>query len=570
MKTQIEIQKVLEYSDIFPDEERVDVPAVLKKYNREVLIGVVNVLGLNYGNAYMPDTTLFSKDSAKRVEELNERFAKYAPQLVGQRFCYCTLRTILEFLRNVFSIPVDEYLDNWREEDFEYDVFRVLIQLNEYLMQFSGGKEKINLPINMYFLCYVLNDVVGTNWKEACTTQILYFLKLKEFLEQEKNKYLCDKLCNKLGVKSLEKYLVTVFGLVSLYVSEQQKNTKKIVALNIENQPYLSKTICDYISLDVNATYPYDSENTNDRESNIDYRMFRSHPLIKCDDGKYYLYSLPLLCERIYNSLFFDLKPFYKGNFFQFYNSEFVEQYLFQNIMLECIGKKSTSFFPHKEDIGKAEEKDQPDFYIREQESIILFECKGIKINGTLKDKSDISELVAELKNKLYLSSTNIQRGGVEKVKANTVGVTQLVKLINLIEDDKFQWDKNIPDDVAYYPVLVIEDSKIVQLGLMSLINNWYQPLLNEQLAETVSYPIIVMSINTLFLYKDEFRRFGFSCIFNSFFRTYDKRRNIGIEWTLNPFADFNSYMKKNYKKSTSAVEYINKQIKSISKLQIQ
>lgn len=35
MRTDFKIVKVLEYNDIFPDKEKVDIMAILKKYNRE-------------------------------------------------------------------------------------------------------------------------------------------------------------------------------------------------------------------------------------------------------------------------------------------------------------------------------------------------------------------------------------------------------------------------------------------------------------------------------------------------------------------------------------------------------
>lgn len=320
MRTDFKIEKVLEYNDIFPDKENIDIMAILKKYNREKLIRVVNVLSLSYGNAFMPDTTFFSEISKDKIGDLNKRFEKYAPKLLHQRICYCTQRTILELLRYVFSVPDNEYQDNGNNEDLEYDLFLVVIQLNENLMRFSGKRNNKTLPIIMFFLRYVLNDVVATNWDSTSRTQLIYFFKLKEFLELKDNKSLLDALCKLWKMGSLNEYFITVFGLVALYVTEQQKNRKGCPCFTVENKKMFSKELCDYLSLDIKTTYPYDSEESNDRDCNIDYRIFRSHPLIKDGKGNYYIYNLPLLCERLYNSLFFDLKSLYTGNFFQFYN----------------------------------------------------------------------------------------------------------------------------------------------------------------------------------------------------------------------------------------------------------
>ena len=60
----LKIETILEYSTIFPEKDYASyqVDIVLKKYSREMLIRAVNVLGMNYGNVYMPDTrkTFFS------------------------------------------------------------------------------------------------------------------------------------------------------------------------------------------------------------------------------------------------------------------------------------------------------------------------------------------------------------------------------------------------------------------------------------------------------------------------------------------------------------------------------
>lgn len=563
MKKELRMLKILEYHDIFPEKGDVNIKAILRKYNREKLIRIVNVLGLSYGDAFMPDTTFFSEISKDKIGELEGRLQKFAPNLQNQRICYCTQRTILELLRYIFSIPIKEYRDNGNEEDLELDLFLVVIQLNENLMKFSGNKSDKKLPKMIYFLRYVLNDVIDTSWEDTCKTQIFYFNKLKEFLELEENNNLCAAFCNKLNIETLDEYFVTVFGLVVLYVEEQQQKRKGCPHLVVEDNGLLSESVCDYLSLDINATYPYDSEEVNDRDCNIDYRIFRSHPLIKYDKGKYYIYNLPLLCGRLYSSLFFDLKSLHKGNFFQFYNSKFIEHYLFQQVMLECIGKKSTVFFPNKEDIGEAERKDQPDFYIREKDSIILFECKGIKLNGMLKDRADLSDVIGELKNKLFLSVNNVDKK--IKKKTETVGVTQLIKQMNMVEDDDFIWDADIPNEVSYYPVLVIEDPKIVQLGLMSIINEWYQPLIKEQLAETESNPIVVMSIDTLFFYKDIFRRKGFVNVFDDFFRLNKKSGKTGVDWILGELADFNGYMGSTYKPCKSSRDYIKRKVADVT-----
>ena len=114
----------------------------------------------------------------------------------------------------------------------------------------------------------------------------------------------------------------------------------------------------------------------------------------------------------------------------------------------------------------------------------------------------------------LFLFSRNRK----QKRKTETVGVTQLVKSIKLIDRDEFPWDDNIPDRVAYYPVIVLEDARLITPGLSGIINQWYKDLIDKELPGQMCYPIIVMSMDTLILYTPLFHQKGFFAIFDKFF----------------------------------------------------
>ena len=71
---------------------------------------------------------------------------------------------------------------------------------------------------------------------------------------------------------------------------------------------------------------------------------------------------------------------------------------------------KTTVFYHIKKTLVRQNKKTNQTFYIREKDSIILFECKGIKLNGMLKDRADLSDVIEELKNKLFLSVNNVDK----------------------------------------------------------------------------------------------------------------------------------------------------------------
>ena len=267
------------------------------------------------------------------------------------------------------------------------------------------------------------------------------------------------------------------------------------------------------------------------------------------------IYSLHLLLERLYSSLFFDIKDGFK-NAFGFYNKEFVERRLFQPAVLAALSKYMSFFLPSKHDVEElnapSEKGGQPDFYIREDYNIILFECKAIRIKGEIKDKSDISELLYLLKQKLYQSTHNTDKSRKEKKKTEDLGVKQLVNLITRIDEDTFEFDDNIPDEVAYYPVLVLEDTHLVIPGISSIINSWYKELIHKELPNQMCHPVVVVSINTLIWHKQAFARFGFHTIFDNYFSKAAKYEEDGIHWSFNPLADFDTFMTEHYRISKS------------------
>lgn len=106
------IQKILEFHDLFPEENDLDERVLLTKYNREYIVRCCHVLCNNYGNAaFIPDTknTFFSDVSKKYISDLNNRISKYFNSSRQNRICYCTIKSALELMRVAFSIPIQEY-----------------------------------------------------------------------------------------------------------------------------------------------------------------------------------------------------------------------------------------------------------------------------------------------------------------------------------------------------------------------------------------------------------------------------------------------------------------------------
>ena len=556
------IQKILEFHDLFPEENDLDVRTLLTKYSREYVVRCCHVLCNNYGNAaFIPDTnnTFFSDVSTKHISNLNSRILRYFNATGQNKICYCTIKTVLELMRIAFSIPFQEYRNDGQKEDSEYDLFRSVLMLNEQLMNFSHA-DQLDLSTLLFSCYYVQNDIINQDTKYTFVRQVIHYKRLSEFLTNHPQcKNALNLFFQKMGIKSMDEYSKTWMSLVVLSMDYQKKKIKACPIFDyysLKDEDFLiSKNVLDNLSIDITETIAYNAEDAESRDDNVDYRTFRSRPLVRIKDGQYLIYSLHLLLERLYSSLFFDIKDGF-NNAFSFYNKEFVERRLFQPAGLAALSKFTSFFLPSRVDVETLnipiEEKGQPDFYVREDYNIILFECKAIRIKGEVKDKSDITELLDLLKEKLYQSTKNTDKSRKNKKKPEDLGVKQLVNQMKLIDIDDFEFDKNIPDEVAYYPVLVLEDIHLVIPGISSIINSWYKDLIDKELPDQMCHPIVVMSINTLIRYQQIFSRFGFHKIFDYYYRNAVKYDKDGIHWSFDPLADFDIFIKENFRISDS------------------
>jgi hypothetical protein len=549
----IAIERILEFHDLYPNEDALDIKSVLKRYNRPTLVKYAYTIGHIYGKSYIPDknATFFSQCSEKYIKELNVRITRFLSENSLTKCCYCSVKTALHLLKYIFSIKSEEYIANANLDDIEYDLFRVILQINEELSSYSKGTHQVDLATLIFLQLYSISDIPNQNERDTFIYQTQYYSKLSEFIESNSRCVaIRESFYNQTGIECMCEYSKTWACLVSACFNKQYTID---LSRDCDPDKVITKSVLDFMSIDINEYVPFDNEEDERRIDNVDYRIFRSKPLIKTSYNTYIIYNSQLLFERLYSSLFFDIKGAIKKDAFNFYNKQFVEHILFQQQMLKCINSRTCSrIYPTKEMIENPEDNEdpnQPDFYIREGYNLILFECKAIRLNGALKDKNDISEILKVLHNKLCISANNIDKKRGQK-KSERVGITQLIHQMNLIEDDTFIWDNQIPDDVAYYPVIVLEDPRLVVPGISYIINDWYQNIVATELPEQICNPVVVMSINTLYYYRSIFKRNGFHRVFDEYYRSCKNNTTDNHASKLLPKADFNEFMHERYKLS--------------------
>lgn len=330
----------------------------------------------------------------------------------------------------------------------------------------------------------------------------------------------------------------------------------------------------EHLYIEEEEYIPYIDEDVSKNELNIDYRRFRTKPFMKFKDGSgYVVINNQLLCERLFNSLFFDFRPLINRSknscgFFD-YNKDFIERVLFRNTFFKCI--PSTCYtFPLRKSDNANEIPHEPDFYVRTKRGeLILVECKAIKMNGECRDDGDYVRLLDELHEKIVLKTRNIDKSRKKYMgEPEPIGVGQLIHQIDSIEADNFQWDSMIPDEVIYYPILVFEDIKLVQKGILSMVNRWFNEEVEKEkdldLRDISCMPVMVVSINTLYLYDELLLKKGLTNVIDSFLRDNAVYDDCTGAYNLMATADFDEYLRKNpFHKAGDVVNWIKEMIKN-------
>lgn len=583
-ETTYHIRRVVEYSHCFKGETPIDISSTLKKFNRTSLIRTAAILSLHYGNYSIPDgkRTLFSESSKKHVPYLNKMFKAYFERekiAQGEKVEVLTYRTSLELWRCIFSIHADEFTDEVDKSDFELLLFKVILAINDKIVSFKERKEQYQLDELMFLNGFLTNDSNQYNIKAILQPQMYYFQQLVDFIpSNEVLTKATEKLFLDWGIESWQQYYTTIICITSetdKYITNNGSGvpiiTPNWISTN-EESGFLSAALIENLSIDEDAYLPFEDVDVESKALNVDYRHFRSKPLVKLKGGSgYVVINNQLLCERLFNSLFFDFSPLINGKkgscgFFD-YNRLFVEKVLFRNTFFNCLPSNCFTF-PQR-GIEQEEKAHEPDFYARTKRGeLILVECKAIKMNGECRDDGDYARLLDELHEKIVLKTRNLDKTRKDhKGEPEPTGVGQLVHHIDSIDADIFEWDTSIPDDICYYPILVFEDVKLVQTGILSIVNRWFYEELEKkkdlELSEAIM-PIMVVSINTLYLYDDLLARRGICNVIDSFVKenaSYDASTGM---YKVTALADFDFYLRQNrFKKSKDGVMWLRKIMKA-------
>ena len=240
----------------------------------------------------------------------------------------------------------------------------------------------------------------------------------------------------------------------------------------------------------------------------------------------------------MYNSLYFDFNDINNQLGLDYpmrklFTDEFAEKYLFHNLMsrTNTQGLYDSKYNTIENDNGKA------DYVLKRNNTIILFECKDIRMSGDVIESHDGKLIIDEFRNKFFSKTYNKSSTGEKNLlkKPKAQGVGQLIEYMRQVRDGDSYYGGT--KESVIYPVLIVSDYKLLQRGIQQIMDEWYA----ERKSKThYDKPLVVMSFITLIKSYPLFARYGFECYFDRYRDFISKIQNpADLQW----YMTFDDYM---------------------------
>lgn len=476
----------LEFEHVFPDEVEKDIIEYLKNISAFTLL---NIIG--FSNTHpQPNFDNFASNLDIR-KDIIDRVIKYSrennieekPRLVSREGSLRLAEIILSNRKEL----IEENKNDDRDTD-EINIFKAFLVINkevnskQKLIASEDNFEKlVDMCIAMTFSTsdfgiFENNDL---EFGKLVYATIIRFEFLVEFLQ------------SKVEYNYLEKDFYTYFAQKnSKEVSKQMKYLfGKLFELKMKNGFKFQVEDEDSLSF-------LNSIASNEIIEDEDFTNLRNYPIYKINENTFSIIDFFFVVDKFYKSVKFILKTsFHKHNnlpakdrtFFEFFNTKFSEDFLMKRTLDKIFNKPYFIKKSIQENTGN-----EPDYYVRHNKKVFLFENKDVLIAKKIKSSGDIDKINGVLKSKFL------------EVNNKPIGVGQLVTSIVQIVENNFKFDDyvNSQKNITIYPILLINDRIFEILGVNYRLNQWYLKLVREKLGDKYNpnfiKPLTVIDIDTL------------------------------------------------------------------------
>jgi hypothetical protein len=488
----IKIIQRLEFEDVFPEEKKLDTLEYLSKVSKETLlksIGFFNTREVpNFDNFFSNHE--IATDIYERVVNYSKKNnVKNKPETVSRQ---ASLKLAELILSNKEEL-LDEN-ENSSIDDDEINLFKAFLVVNRELNknQELGNTSDSNfekLVDYSIIFNFPISDLAIFDNDDLEFLKLIYTTLVK--VEQ-----LFEFLKSKAEYSTLKNHLIKSFNTTNQedFFKEMKYLFGKLLELKTSNN-YIFEV------QDAKSELFITSMISDDIVTDEDFTYIKIHPLYEIEKHTYSIVNYFYVVDKFYRSSKFKLKEIYEsdstlkstyGNFFNFFNKEFSENYLMKNILDDIFNKK---YFIKKPETEK-ELPGEPDYYLRYNNNVFIFENKDVLIAKAIKASADIEQINEVLKTKFLID-------GKKKV-----GIGQLINTTEEILEKKFRFDSyvNSKNNLKIYPILLVHDRIFLTLGINYRLNSWYLENLEKRLGDNYDLSNIksltVIDIDTLILWS--------------------------------------------------------------------
>lgn len=466
--------QLLEFEVAFPDEQPLTPQEYLKGGRRVIILdAATHFLGFKTYNSKFSDNREFFR-MFFRTE--NQEFAQKIYKRIsiieesGTQIGIINNYTSLNLFECFFSNP--EEPETQTEAEFERNLFKAYLVLNSEFSKtqynaFESTKDlddQLKIPMMIFCMYFAINDKTNFDISEIWMTQIIKAIYLFEYLDTSPiMKPLLAAFLSHFNSSTWQDYLKDLIPLtISSIKNEREAHTDIVVTPGEkfeESCAFIEKLIVKEA----------------DELLENDFLTTRATPFYKVKDGVYRIIFNLFVVEKIFKGVYFLLRDVNKTlprgikitDIKGIYCHEFSEKTLLYRIMDILYPDKCVKFNGQKlADIGI---DGAPDYYIRKNKKIILFESKDFLIRADLKASFDYNIYDEEFAKTLYYEELP---NGKEKAGA----VMQLIGNIKKLLNNSFPPDKDYYfKDIFIYPILITHDLQYDTPGLNELVNYWFQ-----------------------------------------------------------------------------------------------
>ena len=496
-------QIILPFSAVFPNESPREIKEYIKGISKETLItaGCFFLGFKTYGSKYADPSAflkmLFGSDKVQ-IEKAEQNIKAFlaANRYVSETPTIPHVVSSLQFFEIAYKLDAAEQTKTQKQS--ELDILKAYLLLNESLSERTRTVEQIEqhfqghmrIVANHLFYQFDRFDLTNYDTDKLYSTQLLRACMFFEFLSQRKDcALLLHEFYRHFEVKDHKDYLKRILTLSFAVITAEKEAQTDIV---LENDPEQASFL-DRMAI-----------NNAEIIDDFDFKAIRANPIYKVSEGIYRIISPLFAIELIYNGLVWKFKEIYdkmpeqdRPKSFQGLKTlDFSEKFVLNSVLPKYFDER------HMQKTGQELDENYqgaPDYYVRNLNSIILFESKDIMINAEVKQSVDFLKIEQALKEKLYKKSNG---------KSNAV--LQLIKSIEKILSKKQAFDSDYSlDKVTISPVIILHNRMFNNTGLNKFINFWFQEelqiLKNKGFKISNIRPLVIIDIDTLIFNQDLF-----------------------------------------------------------------